>query len=800
MPIWWMGAVGAGGRLDEVIERTSGVVGEFGEECLGLGLCKRAHLGRRECCKRLTDPVVYLSRGCGREKMLRWSWQKRNLGVGFRASHIGSWHWSKTRTIVCGRGTYDMTLLQARKRRKLDPSDSINSDKTSPVEDSVVRDKNDFFTNASRWNLEQDYENRPRKLKRKEKGNTRLPIKTAEGRIQPLIVPDVKDEDEDSWLGSEAADEAGRGSEQQDEIKYEEPKLSNKEQILEAKEELARIASLINEDPEEHSGAFKTLAEIASSSNIAVQKLALATQLAVFKDVIPGYRIRPLAESDMTEKVSKDVRRLRSFEQGLVGSYQNYLKALAKHAKSSRGNVSESMASLASVAISCACTLLLAVPHFNFRSDLIKILVDKLSGQRIDKAFVKCRETLETLFRDDEDGNPSLDAVTMLTRMMKARDYRIDETVLNTFLHLRLLSEFSSKGSQNHIDKHPKHLPLVNGKRPKSKKVFRTKKERKQEKERKAVEKEFREADAVVNHEERDRMQAETLKLVFVTYFRILKARVPKLMGAVLEGLAKYAHLINQDFFGDLLEALKDLTIQASASSAENYGDDEDRNLDDLDMDISNRDVTRESLLCIITAFALLEGQDASRAAASLSLDLSFFTAYLYRSLHSLALNPDIELSAKTLRLPDPHAPNQVKQVPATTNNRINIQTTIVLLLRCLSSILLPTASTRSVPPVRVAAFSKQLLTSSLHLPEKSAMAIIGTMNKVAKTHTRKIAGLWNTEERTGDGEFDPLRPDLEGSNPFASTVWEGELLRLHFSPGVREGFKGLESIVRAVK
>lgn len=34
--------------------------------------------------------------------------------------------------------------------------------------------------------------------------------------------------------------------------------------------------------------------------------------------------------------------------------------------------------------------------------------------------------------------------------------------------------------------------------------------------------------------EQRDRMQSETLKLVFVAYFRILKARVPHLMGAVL--------------------------------------------------------------------------------------------------------------------------------------------------------------------------------------------------------------------------------------------------------------------------
>lgn len=44
---------------------------------------------------------------------------------------------------------------------------------------------------------------------------------------------------------------------------------------------------------------------------------------------------------------------------------------------------------------------------------------------------------------------------------------------------------------------------------------------------------------------------------------------------------------------------------------------------------------------------------------------------------------------------------------------------------------------------------------------------------------------------------FDALSGELEASNPFASTVWEGELLRWHFSPGVRDAVgmmeKGLE-------
>jgi len=420
---------------------------------------------------------------------------------------------------------------------------------------------------------------------------------------------------------------------------------------------------------------------------------------------------------------------------------------------------------------------------------LLKILIGKLSTRRVDTDFVRCREALETLFEQDEDGNASLEAVTMLTKMMKGKNYHFDESVLNTFLHLRLLSEFAHKASYNSVDKAEDQQ--INGKKLKQKREFRTKRLRKELKEKKAIEKEFKEADAAVSHEERDRMQAETLKMVFVAYFRILKARSPKLMGAVLEGLARYAHLINQDFFGDILESLRDIITTAEVSAAAEASEDEDAESDDDD-EVPERNLTRESLLCVITAFALLEGQDAAKAASALKLDLSFFITHLYRTLHPVALNPDIELSSKSLHLPDPNAAES--HIPT---NKINVQTTIVLLIRSLSSVLLPAASLRAVPPLRVAAFAKQLMTISLHLPEKSCTAMLGLMNRITKSHAKKVAPLWNTEERRGDGVFDALRGEVEGSNAFAGTVWEGELLKRHFAPSVREAVQGVDRNVR---
>lgn len=77
-------------------------------------------------------------------------------------------------------------------------------------------------------------------------------------------------------------------------------------------------------------GLLRRLREISEDRNITIQKLALATQLAVYKDIIPGYRIRPLTDEEQKAKVTKEVKKLRGFEQSLVSNYQAYVEALAK--------------------------------------------------------------------------------------------------------------------------------------------------------------------------------------------------------------------------------------------------------------------------------------------------------------------------------------------------------------------------------------------------------------------------------------------------------------------------------------
>ena len=678
------------------------------------------------------------------------------------------------------------------KRRRLD----------SPIDDSKPSETvkaSDLLARAADWDLEQEYELRSRRKSTKEP--TRLPTYTSEGKLQPGNLSQVHEQQQesDSFLGSNTEDEVDNDDETPLRETETPPQIPVKQKILEAKEETARLATLLNEDPEEHASAFRKLAQLSTpDSPIAVQKLVIAAQAAVYKDVIPGYRIRTYKDEDLGSKISKDVRQSRQYEKALVTGYQDYVKHLSSLAKNKKDKQNPEQLSLRSVAIKCVCTLLLSVPHFNFRTELLNVLVHELAGRELTTDFSKCIDTLEKFFSDDEDGAPSLEAVTLLTKMMRVKDYRVREEVLNSFFHLRLLSELTPPGSTNNDANSADRTSKVHGRKVKRERSRHlSKKDRKLLKERKAVEKDMSEASALVNHEEREKMQSETLKLVFATYFRILKARIPGLMGAVLEGLARYAHLINQDLFGDLLEALKEIVGRADMVGKDEVGldDDEDETKMANTTGDSTRNLTRETLLATQTAFTLLSGQDASKAASSLNLDLSFFTAHTYRSLYLLSLDADIELGPKSLRLPDPHTP---RPSPG-DRSRVNISTPILLLTRVLTSILL----TPSSPPPTLACltFFKRLLATSLHLPEKSALAILSLLQKIADKHGRKIEALWYSDERKGDGIFRGESESMEGTNVLStgSGVWEVEVLKRHYCPKVREAVGRVEGVVRGL-
>ncbi|ORY33445.1 CBF/Mak21 family-domain-containing protein [Naematelia encephala] len=509
----------------------------------------------------------------------------------------------------------------------------------------------------------------------------------------------------------------------------------------------------------------------------SIRGLALLSQLAVYKDLIPGYRIRQLTEAEETEKVRDEVRRLREGEKMLVRSYKGYLKLL-------EGEIKQKTP-LASLSLKCMCDLLATVTHFNFSENIMGVLVGRLGRRSWDDDADLILQTFISVFRADLTAVHSQTLVRLLARMIKERKYQVHAKVLSCLLHLRLRTELDKM-------KDGKHSQKGKGKRDASgqqaifksdvRKKWQTKNQKKREKELKEVRKELAEAEAEVDKEERAQTQTETLKNLFVLYFSILKhpQRSP-LLAAALEGISTFAHFINVDFFRDLLAVLRRIVQDDLYDDID--PDDPDANARDDPFGESER--IRIRLLAIATAFDLLSGQGEA-----LNIDLGDFINALFALLRPLSLDTGIEDPPyNPSSLPPaqkPIRPLQAGRPPPKAP--VQVLSTSTLLFRCLHAVFFSRhTSSATAPPWRTSAFAKRLAEVALLLPPNTARQAVDFV-RALMARDNKLEALLDSEERMFDGVYKAELDDPQLVNAFATSLYEVDVLGgRYWDRGVRE-------------
>ncbi|GAB5592285.1 hypothetical protein Unana1_07185 [Umbelopsis nana] len=656
-------------------------------------------------------------------------------------------------------GNMDLALLSSSEEEDEEEMDSFDEDGENVESDDEMEEDEQFAASDE----EQDYELKPRKVAQewtKKDKFSKLPIKLPGGKWEQAAEEEYSDKEEVSGEEDEMIpedDSEVSEIEMQDTEALETPG-PKKQSFLAKKEELAQIASTILEDPESNTALLKTLRTISNDKNPKLSQLALLTQLAVYKDIVPGYRIRQLTEKEEATQVSKDVKKVRTFEQSLLSNYQAYLTDLERLSKLKPAEGSAELEDkTAIVATQCMCQLLTNLTHFNFRLNLMTAIITKMSKVQWTKTSEVCCNAIIEVFQNDETGEASLDAVKLISRMVKSKSYMVNESVINTFLHLRLKDELAPLSEKDD--------ETMKGKKRSKTRQHISKKQRKVMKENKEVEKEMREAEAVVTKEEKEKTHTETLKLVFACYFRVLKHhQTSKLLPAVLEGLAKFAHLISVDFFRDLLEAMKQ--VMHSGASADND-----------EVIISAAD-TRRRLLCSITAFQLLSGQGEA-----LNLDLQDFYTEIYRLLLPMSLDPHIEDA------PGGQASDEDNENIANTKlNKATLATEAELLTKGLE---LMFVKKRHISIPRVAAFIKRFSISALNMPDKTISQYL-TLVKKLLTREPRLDALIQSEDKAGNGVYLPTLDDPELCNPFATSIYELFLYQNHYDPNIRSLAKSL--------
>ncbi|XP_071828024.1 nucleolar complex protein 3 homolog isoform X2 [Apostichopus japonicus] len=515
-------------------------------------------------------------------------------------------------------------------------------------------------------NILLDFEKLPRMLEEKPEEERKqmkqmLPIKDAQGlKRQWREAGDPEKEEGEEQPAETAGEEAGddtstAAKETQKAATKNLPEVSTvnlfaarQQKLAVKKREIAAIASSLTEDPEKYVKKLKTLRLLIAVEDpdivLTVRKLGMVSMTEVFKDIIPSYRVRDWAQGEETVKLSKEIKEKREYEESLLSNYKRFLEFLEETVTASRpprrsqkpkkpkkkGKVFEMSQSakshLAVVACNCLCDLLLNLAHFNYRVNIISLVVEMMfyRKQAISDASIKC---MQRFFRQHkvDDGIP--EAVSFISKKIKGKHFKVPHKILDTFLHLRI-KETNLRKDENLEEAQKKKQD----RKDKMNKMTRT--ERRYTKRQEALESEQREA----IHEQDDnkiiQLNTRVIQSVFATYFRVLKtATDSRLMPSVLEGLAKFAHLINIEFFDDLVKVLNELI----GSGALEY---------------------RESLHCVLTAFKILSDQGAA-----LNIDPTRFYTHLYMNLFSVHAGESFEDAEIVLKCIDAMVFKRHKQI-----------------------------------------------------------------------------------------------------------------------------------------
>lgn len=520
--------------------------------------------------------------------------------------------------------------------------------------------------------------------------------------------------------------------------------IAEKRKVFKEKQELvATIATGVLSNPQRNIHHLKRLLvqldekhdDLVFKASLVKTHTLLACALAeVFKDIIPAYKIREvITEETGKKRMKKETIELRSFETTLLKLYKMYVNRMErmvnciKKKKQSSfydevGLNKESKEQMCLVGTKCLCTLLVTHPHFNLRESILDSVIPLMSCKVSSVRQVVYEHTLR-LYREDKAGSISLMAVKATGKLVKALKLNVHPLVIESFLGLNIkeVAKPEDKVKANSIREKMKKLP---------------RKDKKYQKQLKKLQNELLEAEAVENQQKKLEAHTQILNQIFFIYFRFIKDFIAlasddvdancRIMTPVLHGLSKFAHLLNVDFFDDLLTLLFRLVVSGRLSHL-------------------------QSIHCLNTVFTILSGEGSA-----LNIDPQRFYTRLYTALNEFDVEND--------------------------ESGDNMQ----CLTECFDRMLVKRKKQLTLQ--RVMSFCKKLTMVSLQSSSPAIMVYMCLLRILLQDHPQADCLL--DEESFGSGKFDPSIEDPEFAHASATLLWELHTLTRHYDPLVARAAK----------
>ena len=280
------------------------------------------------------------------------------------------------------------------------PLDMLSDEEMQPGNIQIEEDEEDDDNEVV-----EEYERQPRvNFNPGAQQRAMLPIKTDRGQLisqsRTIVDAVVMEEEPPAAAAAAAAEVPSKASKP---VSVIELIAERQSKLNETKQSLVSLCDLIMKSPYEEISKLKHLRELLNLGDplisMSIRKLTMLSLVELFRDIVPGYRIRSLKESSKDESdelkkkkqrkretLSKDVKVIQHFEQTLLKHYQHFLHFLEQCAKKnlpakSSASIAPSKLHLGRLAVQCLCKLLTHLHHFNFRTNLVQVLVQLLGNR-----------------------------------------------------------------------------------------------------------------------------------------------------------------------------------------------------------------------------------------------------------------------------------------------------------------------------------------------------------------------------------------------------------------------------------
>lgn len=494
----------------------------------------------------------------------------------------------------------------------------------------------------------------------------------------------------------------------------------------------------------------------------------LNEECTILCDLIPNYKIVKTLELEdgSTQRKKKEVYNIQRLEHEVLTQYEHFLQLLRKLYNKSHPEQQALGSRL------CARLVQSSAPDFNDSEILLGLAVNFANCKSL-RVSQPCLQALSSLLDGQMVSEATESIVSDLLNIVRKKSYAINPKVLNILLHVRVAM----------VDVHREDITEEKAK---------TKKLSKEDKE---LARKMQKSKARRDRAELAAKQTRIIHRIFVIYLRIIEAskhcaahHQARILAPTLEGLVKFAPLVNLELYHQLMEALKDLVQDESTSMT-----------------------TR---LHSLIAVASLAQKDATTSVAEWKVDLSYFHEVLFRCLLEALEMPSADaarkdqddegdeasqgdedevaskgstssagsLSSQAFSIAQSMAQDRFVQGNALKEWTFHVN----LVLRAVDLLFL---SEKHIPIARVTGVLRRIIQHTPHCPPNAGMALLALCHRLVLRYPFAggviIGGSDNTF--SGRGAYNPDALQTSACNADSCFTWELSLLARSYHPTLQQ-------------